>query len=211
MICEGYPLKEVAHFIQEDKKEYTEIKRESLVWLLDDYRKTIPKAELIGRRMPPVFAKAANKVRESIDELEEMQKLYVKQMERLEIDLNNEKKIGKLLTSMPQEIKQAKDILQAIAQLKMDLGLSKRHLGQIDVDARVMADVQHRYNNTEVVKVMENPESRRKLLGIAQQFLALTKKPIDVEAEEVVEEASTEAEPSLEHMAAEAIDEEDDS
>lgn len=181
-LCEGYPLKEVAQYIQDEEKEYLEVKRESLIWTLDAYRNTIPKAQLLAKRMPPVFAKAAETVRKGLDELEELENLYKLQMQRIEIDRKNEKNIGKLLHTMTPEIKAAKDILSTIAQLKMDLGLSKRHLGQLDVDARVMADVQTRYaGKPSVTQVLNNAESRRKLLGLVDQVLALESKVEDAE------------------------------
>lgn len=183
MLCEGYPIKEVARFIQEDKQEYTEVKRDSLQWTLDAYRATIPKAQLVAKRMPTVFNKAAEQVRKGLDEIEELERLYQLQMERISIDAKNEKNINKLLPTMTAEIKAAKDIAVAIAELKMDLGLSKRHIGQLDVDTRVLAEVSHRYEKPEVAKVMANAESRRKLLGIIDQMAVLTTKSMDSEGE----------------------------
>jgi hypothetical protein len=73
----------------------------------------------------------------------------------------------------------------------MDLGLSKRHLGKMDVDARVLADVAVRYNKTEVHAVMSDAQSRKKVLSLVERLMSkaagtLVEKPpegaIDVEA-----------------------------
>ena len=56
--------------------------------------------------------------------------------------------------------------------LKMDLGLSKRHLGQMDVEARLMADVAVRYNKPEVQNVLSNPQSRKKVLNLVERLMS---------------------------------------
>jgi hypothetical protein len=93
-------------------------------------------------------------------------------MRRIEIDVQNENNIKKLLPTTGQEVRIAREILSTYADLKMDLGLSKRHLGQMDVDARVMADVALRYNKTEVQAVLNDPQSRKKVLGLVERLMS---------------------------------------
>jgi hypothetical protein len=54
----------------------------------------------------------------------------------------------------------------------MDLGLSKRHLGKMDVEARLLADVAVQYNKPEVQNVLANPQSRKKVLGLAERLMS---------------------------------------
>jgi hypothetical protein len=92
---------------------------------------------------------------------------------------------------MTQEVRAARDILAEISKIKMDLGLKDRHLGTLDIDAQVTADVTARYPPA-ITKIVENPESRRKLLGIAERFVSLTEGSTiarDVEMEEDIAEA----------------------
>lgn len=203
-ILEGWTLNEVGRFIQEIKKEATDITRAGLVAALQDFRAGIPPAELTKKRLTPVFTKAVKEVEDGLDELAEMERLYRLQMGRIEIDVTTEKSIKKLMPSTGQEVRIAKEILTAYADLKMDLGLSKRHIGQMQVDARLMADVAVRYNKAEVQEVMGNPQSRKKVLNLVERLLSRSSTSIvdgvtspdviDVVAEpgaEVVEEGLT--------------------
>lgn len=171
-ILEGWPMSEVARFVQDVKKEATDLTRGGLMQALHEFRQTIPAAELTKRRISPVFVDAVKEVEEGLDELKEIEKLYKLQMRRIEIDVQNEKNIKKLLPTTGQEVRIAKEILSTYADLKMDLGLSKRHLGQMDVDARVMADVALRYNKTEVRAVMEDAQSRKKVLSLVERLMS---------------------------------------
>lgn len=171
-ILDGWPLSEIARFIQELKKESEDITRASLIATLQDFRATIPPAELTKRRITPVYQKAAEQVEEGIDELRELEKLYRLQMTRIDIDFTTEKSIRKLMPSTGQEVRIAKEILIAYADKKMDLGLSKRHLGQVEVDARLMHDVAVRYNKPEVQQVMSDAQSRKKVLNLVERLLS---------------------------------------
>ena len=185
---DGLPLRELAAYIQDDCEEYTHVKRDSLLTILQEFRVTIPKAQLISKRLAPVFHKAADRVRKGVDEIEELEKLYAMQMGRIEIDSKNEKNIRKLLPTMPTEMKVATEILKTIAQLKMDLGLTTRHLGKVEVDARVLSEVQERYTNPTLMQVLSNPESRQRLLSIADQFRSLTARTVEADDAEVLED-----------------------
>lgn len=184
MILDGFPMSEVARLVQDDHKESTDITRGSLITILNDYRSAIPKADLIAKRMPKVMLDAKKEVEGGLDELAEMQKLFELQMARVSIDATTEKKIRKLMPSMTQEIRTAREILANYADLKMDLGLTTRHQGTLQVDGRFVAEMGDRYGQA-VEKVMADPESRRKVLGAAKRLLALGAKEgsvIDVES-----------------------------
>jgi hypothetical protein len=170
-ILEGWPSTQVARFIQDDQQEGGDLTRGALIAMVNDYRQSIPRAELISTRLSPVFNKAAEEVRHGLDELEELEHLYRLQMERIGIDFNIEKNVGKLMSSMTNEVKAAKDILATYAELKMDLGLTQRHIGQVEIDAKVIADVAGHYGSPAVGEVLSDPESRRKVLALAQQLL----------------------------------------
>lgn len=172
-ILDGWPLPEVAKFIQEVKKESLDVTQGGLVAALTDFRKTIPPAQLTQKRMPKAFMDAAEEVSEGLDELKEMEKLYKLQMARVQIDFAHEKGIKKLMPTMGQEVRIAREVLASYADLKMSLGLSKRHLGKMEVDARVLTDVAVRYETAapDVKQVMENPQSRQKILGLVEKLL----------------------------------------
>lgn len=206
-LLDGWAVSQVADYIQRDCSEYTDVGRPSLETILNEYRASLPAAEVV-KKLPHFFAKTVQKVDAGLDELAEMEALYRKQLERIEIDLKTEKNIGKLLPSMTQEMRAAREILSDIAQLKMDLGLNQRNLGKMEVEAKVVAEVAQKYDS-KVVKAMESPDSRRKLLGIAERFLALADGrggSLDTVDAEVVSEPETEVEAEAEVPAEEAAE-----
>lgn len=190
-ILQGWPLAEVARFIQEENQEYTDVEPESLVAQLKEYRSTLDPALLASVRLPKPIIQAAKKVEKGLDELDALEKLYGLQMERIDIDLNVEKSIKKLIPTMTQEVRVAREILQTYADLKMDLGLSKRHIGQIEVDTHVVAEVTAKYGKPSVTKVMASPESRRKVLSVTDKILQLAQAKTTAPASEQTIEAET--------------------
>lgn len=184
-IVEGWHLSAIAAYIQDEEKEYTETTRAGVVTELQRYRDSIPPAQLIKSRMPQVFDKAADEVQKGLDELEELEKLYRRQVKRIDIDMASEQKIGKLFPTMTQEIRTAREILHSIAQLKMDLGLNDRHIGTVDVDAHITAHCEQ-HANSRVATVLADPQQRQRLLGIAKGLMRVANRDvIEVTAEEV--------------------------
>jgi len=168
----GWSPSELARFIQESRNEYTHASHVTLMQVLQRFRDTIPPAQLMAKRLPKSFEKAVEKTEEGIDELAEMEKLYRMHMERVNIDFTTEKNIKKLMPTMTQEIRVASELLGRIADLKMDLGVSTRHLGQVDAEVTIKSETS-RYGKESVKKVMEDPEKRRKVLNVAERILAL--------------------------------------
>lgn len=176
-ICAGWPLAQVARFIQEERKEYTTISRHGLEQQLVEFRKQMPPGDLVQKRFPEVYDEAKEKLKKQVDELEELEELYRIQMRRVEIDFNTEKNIGKLLPSMTGEIREARQILESLANLKMEMGVLGRAARGVDVNVEVEAtlteDMMARFGDGAVGKVLENPESRHKVMGVVERFLKL--------------------------------------
>jgi hypothetical protein len=175
---EGWPLSELARYIQEDKKEYVDVSRAGLVSVLTDFRASLPPGELIKKRIPQAFLSAKKEVEEGLDEIKELEALYRMQLERVKVDLETEKKIKKLLPTMTSEIKEARQILESVANLKMDLGLQDRapqkHEVNVEVDETLEQDLSQHFGNPTVKKVLDNPESRYRVMGTVERFLRLT-------------------------------------
>lgn len=209
-ILAGWSMPELARFIQEDRSEYAQATRPGLVQVLQRFRDTIPPAEL-AKRVPGAHAKATSDVEDGIDEVKEMENLVRMQMARLKIDITNEQNIGTLMPKMTQEMRVAGELLGKLADLKMDLGLSTRHLGQSAVEVTVQTDV-GKYGKESVKKVMENPEKRRKVLNMAERILALPSRTEKATAAATMatEEEATEAELVALGMLVEVEDEQKD-
>lgn len=197
-ILDGGDSASLAKFIQEEQGEYLDASRASVVAALNYYRSSLPPGELVAKRLPGAFDAAVKKLHKSIDEVKELEWLTMFQKRRLRIDGKTEKQINKLLPTMTQEVRAHVEVLRTLASVKMDLGLNKRHLGSLEVDATLVADVVGRYGTANVAKVLQSAESRQKVMGVAERFLALAQRELhDAESESeaeavVVEGAVTE-------------------
>jgi len=172
MLITGWPLAEVAKFIQKQHGEYTDIEEIALIFVLQQYRKSLPPAALLSQTLVPTFAKAAESVRQGLNVLDELTALYQIQMKRIGIDHENEKHIKKLIPTMTQEIREARSILESMQKLKLDLGLDERHLGTIQLAG--VADVSARYGKPSVAKVLADPNATRRLVDLADKLLQVS-------------------------------------
>lgn len=175
-ICSGWPITQVARFIQDERREYTDISRKGLEQQLTEFRKSIPATHLVAKRFPDIFDKALERVEEGIDELEELAELYRIQKNRIAIDYKTEKSIHKLLPSMTAEIREARQILESMSTLKMDLGINHRAPKNVDVSGTVELDAPisvSQFGSERVQKVLDDPESRRRVAGVMERFMKL--------------------------------------
>lgn len=181
------PIPEVARWLQEEQHDCLDVTRESLIRSLHKYKNNyIPRG--FAKLVPSVMEETSKlearleEASKAMDEVEELERLYALQMERIQIDAKNEKDNNKLFNSLSQDIRVAMDILARRAQLKMDLGIEKRHLGQLDVDQKDLDGLMNRYGKPTVSKVLKNAESRRKVLHVAQNIIAFIGEPNEREA-----------------------------
>ena len=131
----GISLDEVARWIQEDLFQLTDIQRESVKRQLYRYKATLPAGELLQATGEPLWVrKAIEKMERGIDELEELEKLYLLQLRRISGDAETEAKIGKLFKGTNKEIQLATELLEKRLKLKMDLGILDRQPSKMQID-----------------------------------------------------------------------------
>ena len=168
-------VEELAKWIQEDRMQMTDIKRDSLVRQLYRYKAAIPPGE-IAEVEPMFFAKSIEKLKRGVNEIEELEKLYLFQLRRISMDGATEEKINKLFSGMNKEIQLAADLLNKLIEKKMELGILSREPqkfsftggigtmdlsqnGELDDDTRVrMGMVAGKLVNM-LSKMMEEPKS----------------------------------------------------
>jgi hypothetical protein len=185
----GHSSAKLVKFIQEDSGELTHLSPGYIRKMLDEHRKTIPPADLaLTSKNTTVSMQANRKLANGLNELEELESLYTKQKERIEIEMGNERKINKLLPQTGREIFYAMKILKQSADLKMDLGIAKRQLGEVSVTGHASVQIGERYNDG-VGGVMANADSRRKVLGMVQTLAALSEKA-DMDVVDVIKSAA---------------------
>lgn len=170
-LVDGMPISEIARWLHEDQKEYTEVARISLVTILTEYRKAVPRSQFIQRFKDASQDLISDEELKSFDALCELEKLYRIQLERISIDFNTERRINKLFPSLTQEMRTAREMLSSYIEHQMDLGVTQRQLGKIDIDAKLVADVKRSYGSEDIAKALSKPESRQKMLNVSDKLL----------------------------------------
>lgn len=128
----GIALEEIGRWLQEDMFQQMDIKRDSLVRKLYRYKSSLPPAEIV--KEPPIYVqKAIEKMTRGVNEIEELEKLYLLQLRRISIDADTESKINKLFSSTGGEIKIAADLLNSMMEKKMELGILSKAPEQLEV------------------------------------------------------------------------------
>lgn len=179
-ILNGWTVSDLVKYIQKDQLEANDMSEQALSITLYKYRRSIPPVDFVQtvaatdslpRKLVPIHNSVVEQLKSGLDELAEMERLYAIQLDRVHRESDLEKKNGKLFPSMTQEVRVAKEILESSASLKMDLGLTPRHLGKMEAETRLVHDVAQRYGNEAVARVLSDPESRHRLASVAQRFM----------------------------------------
>lgn len=185
----GWSSADLTKFIQDESQELVHLSPAYVRKMVDDLRKTIPPAELLlTTQNTTVAMHAVQKVANGMEELAKLNELYDLQMSRIKIDVDNEKKINKLFQTTGREIFYAMKILKQTSDLKMDLGLAKRQLGEVSVSGQAAIQIGDRYTDG-VGRVMADPDSRRKVLGMVETLMSLGAKA-NLDATEIVRSAT---------------------
>jgi len=130
----GISLEEVARWMQEDVMAFTDIQSESLKRQLYRYKASLPPSEILKANEEPLFIrKAIEKMKRGIDEIEELEKLYLFQLRRISMDGQTEQKINKLFKSTNKEIELATTLLEKIVKIKMELGILDKQPQRLEV------------------------------------------------------------------------------
>lgn len=178
----GWSPLDLAHALHDEFDEFTDTSLKYLRKLITRYKNTIPALEIAKTINPLAAHNALRKVEKGLNELDEIEGLYKRQMARISIDEANEQKIGKLLPDTANEFVVAMKLLKQSSELKMDLGLVKRQVGAVEITGRIAADITENYSNNTIGKIIADPTARKKLLGLADKILAIGAKPDQIDA-----------------------------
>lgn len=178
-VTAGIPPSKIAEWIQ-GKGFCTDIKKTSLQRHIYIFRNRLPKGEFLKEEHRGIYMKAKKELDKKMSEVEEMAEIYKLQRERVNVDVETEKKIGKLFSTTHKEIELCMNILRASAEMKMDLGLEERQLGKFGVESKYILEAQA-LNDEEAQEVFNDPKSRRRVLNVARKLLMLKSNNFDEE------------------------------
>ena len=211
MLAEGTPPHQVALFIQEESGELQDVTLKALARVLktrsrevesamdatgqkrrdgawyaidsDDGAETPDVIERMNVRLPSVIARGAKKrVDRGIDELAEMEALYLSQRDRIDRMIAVENRDGALSSRTSQEIAMAGELLMKSLSIKEKSGL-------IGTEAAISGNVRDLGSYArETAEVLQRPSSRRRIVSLVERFRRLEDSSFD--EEEVVDVAA---------------------
>jgi len=128
----GVSVEEIARWLQEDLLQLQDVKRETLVRQLYRYKASLPPGQIVTA--PPLYLKKAiEKLKRGVNEIEELEHLYLFQLKRISIDAETEEKINKLFSGTAREIQLAADLLVKMLDKKMELGLIDKRPDRLEI------------------------------------------------------------------------------
>lgn len=165
----GWSVADVARIIQEDHKELISLSRKSLEKALLHLRTGMKPGEVAETLLPEFVKNAAEVIEAGLDEVKELERLYKIQLRRIEMGASTEESLKILLNTTGQEIRIAKEILDSLGKRKGDLGLRAPQV--IDVNVSGSVTNTEKTVNQSVLVVMDDSESRKKVLALANRLL----------------------------------------
>jgi len=180
----GISIEEIARWLQEDMFQMTDIQMDSLKRQLYRYKSSLPPAELMNAAEDqPYVRKAVEKMKRGVNEIEELEKLYLFQLQRISRDAETEQKINKLFKSTNKEIELATNMLEKIVRLKMELGVLTKSPDQLQVAGMIghMPVVPDKLQND------ESADKTMTRMGLIASRLFKAVEDITVEDENIVD------------------------
>jgi len=122
MLREGMSLQAVAQFLHE--RDFPDVPVGTLRRWVGKYRREhMPPGEVLS---PSFIDRMVGRLKDQVNELEEMTRLILYQWQRLNVDAEYETKMKKLLKSQTREVELLFSMLERRARLMMEMGLRPR-------------------------------------------------------------------------------------
>ena len=180
----GISIEEIAKWLQEDMFQMTDIQMDSLKRQLYRYKASLPPAELMNAAEDqPYVRRAVEKMKRGVNEIEELEKLYLFQLQRISRDAETESKINKLFKSTNKEIELASNMLEKIVRLKMELGVLTKSPDQLQIGGLIghMPVVPERLQND------DSADKTMTRMGLIASKLFKAVEDINVEDDNIVD------------------------
>jgi hypothetical protein len=172
-ICSGYPIPEVARFVQEEEGEYTDVTRASLCELLRRFANDIVPVDLIAPRLPHMVVKATKEFGDRLEDLRRLEMWYQVALYRLDLAHGEERRTGKINPKVDKQLRLVVDLIVKMHDTKLDLGLTgTRELGSLTVSAERLDEIRTRYGDG-AARAFADPVQRAQVLGLLKRVKRL--------------------------------------
>ncbi|MBX3040928.1 MAG: hypothetical protein KF789_09510 [Bdellovibrionaceae bacterium] len=177
MIENGERLADIAAYIQDEAKEYTDVSRKSLTRSLYRYFNDSIRSEQVKELLPATMLLLKENLQEHIDPIHSLNILLAIQIDRIMIEYSIEKKLGKTINTNTKAISVAATISDLLNKATSD-DLSRRLKGAsldsspsdtLDNMSKVRESYAQKYGEV-AANVIANPDSRRRILNIMEKI-----------------------------------------
>lgn len=184
MLDNGIPVRDIVHYIQVDRKEYTSVTPASLRTIINQWcGSLVNRNKLIDHRIPVRHLNLINSNNERIDPVDAMNMLFAIQMDRVLIMYQKEQQAGKTYAENTSNLKLATDMLRILNDMmqtdprafgrKVSSVVPATNEGKMDSSLmaldRLKKQFEERYGAT-AASVMMNPESRNRLFNAVSRI-----------------------------------------
>lgn len=182
-LVEGIPVPEIAREIHEEHKEALDVARDSLVRALYRFKDTIAPAEMLAARLPRKHAEALAKVRQGLNELEELEGLFAMQKKRIEKLVKVEEGVPTILfPNLTNEMRVGVEMLREMSAMKKSMGIytqgplpdSAAAPAGPRVDEETLEVLAETLDAPQLGGVARNPESVHRVLSIFRSITSVT-------------------------------------
>ncbi len=164
MVVGGFPLTHVAMYIQHDRGEYTDIKRESLVRMLAVYRESLSDTEVLAPHLSCFIAREAREFTDRIEELRRLERMYQMLEYRLDVAHGHERMTGQINPNVDRQSREIRGVIQQMHNIKMDLGLNgTQERGTLTIPPERLAEIERKFG-PEAARTYADPVSRGRIL-----------------------------------------------
>jgi hypothetical protein len=181
LLLSGVPVVEVARRVQQ-MGEMTAIKEASVGTYLEHYKATLPAFLMAARHQPKQYLEIQERAETVIDVLQKLSKLYAQIEKRIERGLANEEKFGVVLNSVDPCFHMAAALLDRIHKVKMAMGIGPGQERQaLPKSLAQQVEWDKVYARESVATVMANPDSRARVLQVAERLIDLYGKNLSLQ------------------------------
>lgn len=179
MLDDYVPFVQVARYIQQERKEYLEVKEATLTNVIrkwyDEKHADFTKSN--ADRLPQRHLRMINAQSERVDPLDAANMLFAITVDRLMMDYDIEKQERRTLQSATNSLRLAKEIIVTINEIQSDqlqMRLRSENAGKGQVDLldqmeRVKRGYEEKYGKTAAIVALSD-EGRRKVLNAINQL-----------------------------------------
>lgn len=191
MIREGLSAGDIAHYLHDTFEVLTEFPHKKVVDAINNRAKALPPlpgewpaAHSPGKyddgREPGSLSKAQyRRACQGVDKLLELESLYLSQRDRIDRKIRRENESGDFYDNMPSEYREAREMIREIATVERDFGGSMNRM-RMSLEIQGASDTDL---GKKIAGVMENPESRHKVISMFKRMASAAQLPAALETD----------------------------